>query len=375
MFYLVLILMGIFLLVLSRGIFGDQARFFKDSYTVPGVVARLVDKKLMATGAQRQPRIVFDTEAGTYEFDAPIRAQAHGLWPGDEVNVSLSPEFPGVAILKRHRHESFPILIIPAVVLIGIGLFNGAEMMDELADNPIISLGILAAVVSVGTGFSGSLRDTLNLHYGLHDNIRKASAPLEPLESDSDGHVLEGGTATLEEEPSKAEKPDTVALETYGAGYRYLAVILGLFSLPWLMGLFAPWPHKLFGIVIPVGFLSLAAFIGLRQRRKYWDPERQAVISANRWPGKPWRETAQPIRGFVRVEIVLQSGSSGSSTKSSTTGMRIQIIHKDDDFILASGKYSWIVAHYPSLAEKEKAENYASQVAHTLGLPLVNKLE
>lgn len=57
MFYLVLILIGIFLLVLSRGIFGDQARFFKDSYTVPGVVARLVDKKFIATRTQRQPRV------------------------------------------------------------------------------------------------------------------------------------------------------------------------------------------------------------------------------------------------------------------------------------------------------------------------------
>jgi hypothetical protein len=375
LFYLLLIVAGVFLLVLSRGIFGDQARFFKDSYTVPGVVSRLVDKKLMATGTQRQPRIRFDTESGAYEFDAPIRAQAHGLWPGNEVSVNLSPEFPNVAILKRHRHKSMPILIIPAVILIGVGLYNGAEIVDELTDHPMMSIGVLAAIVGLGMGFYGSVWNALNLYYGLHDNIRRESDSLELTSSDDDADLLEGGAAVLEDEPPEAERPEAVALETYGSEYRVLGGVLLVFALPWLIGLFAPWPQKLFGIVIPGGFLALAAFLGLRQRRKYWDPERQAVISGRRWPGKDWHETAQPIRGFVRVEIVLVSSSSSSGSKSRPSGMRITVIHKDDDFMFASGKYSWHVAHYSSQEEKEKAENYASQVAYTLGLPLMNKLE
>lgn len=375
MFYLILILVGIFLLVLSRGVFGDQARFFKDSYTVPGQVAGLVDQKLMAEGTQRQPRIRFDTEAGAYEFDAPLRAQAHGLWPGDEVNVSLSPGFPNVAILKRHRHMRVPLLVIPAILLIGVGLFNGAEIVDQLTDNPIMSLGIVAALVGVGMGFSRSLQDALNLYYGLHDNIRRPSGSLELKDCDDDGDVLEGGTAALGDEPVTTDRPEAVALETYGTEYRYLAYVLGFFAIPWLIGLFVSWPHKIFGIVIPAGILTLAAFVGLRQRRKYWDPERRLVVSGKRWPGKSWQETVQPIRGFVRVEIVLVSSSSSSSGKSRPPGMRIKVIHKDDDFMLASGKYSWVVAYYSSLDEQEAAENYASQVAYTLGLPLVNKLE
>jgi hypothetical protein len=138
--------------------------------------------------------------------------------------------------------------------------------------------------------------------------------------------------------------------------------------------LFAPWPEKLFGILIPAGMLSLAVFIGLRQRRKYWDPARKLVVTAKRWPGKPWKETVQSIEGFVRVEIVSVSSSSSNGRKKRSPGISIKVIHKDDDFILASGQYSWDVAYYSDFKERETAENYASQVAYTLGLPLVNKL-
>lgn len=175
MFYLIMILAGIFLLILSCGIFANHARFFRNSDTVPGTVTEWVDKRRMLYGSQHQPRIRFATDTGVYQFDAPVCAQVHDLQPGCEVTVSLSPEFPGVAVLKHHRHKSHPLLIVPASVLIGIGLFKWAAIVEAVSDYPFVSLSLLAAVACLGLGLSRPLQNVFNLHYDLHDNIRKVS--------------------------------------------------------------------------------------------------------------------------------------------------------------------------------------------------------
>ncbi|MCK7545089.1 hypothetical protein MLC59_13050 [Marinobacter bryozoorum] len=175
MFSAAFIGMGILLLILSRGRFGDQDRFFSNSYTVPGTVAELVEQHFLAGTSQRQPRIRFSTDEGLFEFDAPVRARAHGLWPERKVDVHLSQDFPGVAMLKLHQHQRAPAFILVGAVFIGIGLFNLPAMVDEVTDYPMLSLLMLAAVVATGAARVSAFRNFMASYYGLSDNIRPVS--------------------------------------------------------------------------------------------------------------------------------------------------------------------------------------------------------
>lgn len=122
-----------------------------------------------------------------------------------------------------------------------------------------------------------------------------------------------------------------------------------------------------------IGLFGLAAYLLLRKRRKFWDAKNQSVVTATRWPGQKGHEFAEPIRNFKRVEVLPVSHHSDSGRKS-TTSIRVTVVHRDDDMLMANGQYSWIVASYSDYSRKTEAEDFACQVAFTLDLPLVNKL-
>lgn len=170
-------------------------------------------------------------------------------------------------------------------------------------------------------------------------------------------------------------------------GFRVFGwVLLAIaFALPFWLVVFAPLGPKLFGLALFLGLVTPGVKLAFTQSRRWWDPQRQAVIKAKRFVRRPWRETVEPLARFEAVEI-LPGGThhSGSGVRfmgkrvsgGETTRCWVRLRHQADRPLHYDSLKSWTLETYDNwFRDYPEALAFAESVAETTGLPLENSLK